>query len=66
MWPIVFKVLTSSLIEDLVAKGIIYLLEHAKAGIGKKLASTVINAVAKSQLNPTTEEMFKDALTVLK
>lgn len=66
MWTsILFKVLTSKLIEDLVAKGLNYLLEHKTAGVGKELALTAINAVAKSQANPTTSEMFKDAMEVL-
>lgn len=64
-WVILFKVLTSSLVEDIIAKGLQYLLEHKTAGIGKELAKTAINIVAKSQANPTTEEMFEDALKVL-
>lgn len=67
MWTtILFKVLTSKLVEDLIAKGINWLVEHKTAGIGKELANTIINGVARSEENPTTHEMFKDALEVLK
>lgn len=66
MWTtILFKVLTNKLVEDLIAKGIHYLVKHKTAGISSDLAKTVINGVAKSTENPTTHDMFKDALEVL-
>lgn len=66
MWmDLLFKVLTSSLVESLIAKGLNWLVEHKTAGVGKELAKTAINAVAKSKANPTSEDMFKDALEVL-
>lgn len=66
MWTtVLFKILTSKLVESLIAKGIHYLVNHKTAGVSKDLAKTVINGVAKSEHNPTTQEMFKDALAVL-
>lgn len=59
------KVLTSKLAETLVAMGLKYLLENKTSGIGKELAVSVINSVAQSKDNPTTEDMFKDAMKVL-
>lgn len=64
-WSLLFKVLTSPLVETLIAKGLNWLLEHKTAGVGKELAQTAINAVAKSKSNQTTDDMFKDALKVL-
>lgn len=66
MWMnLLFKVLTSTLVENLIAKGLNWLVEHKTAGVGKELAKTAINAVAKSQANPTTEDMFKSAMDAL-
>lgn len=67
MWmTLLLKILTSDMVEGLIAKGINYLLESKTAGIGKDLATTMIEGVAKSKANPTTEEVFSDALLLLK
>lgn len=67
MWvTILIKVLTSKALEDLIAIGLNKLLASQDSGIKKDLAITAINAVAKSKLNPTTEDMFKNVLSVLK
>lgn len=66
MWvSILMKILTSNAVETLIAMGLKYLVEHKTYGIGKELASSVIDSVAKSKANPTTDGMFKEALGAL-
>lgn len=60
------NLLSSKAMEDLVAMGVNKLVESKDNGINKNLAKTIINGVAKSKLNPTTEDVFKDALNALK
>ena len=59
MWTsVLFKVLTSKLVEDLVASGLNWLLNHKTAGIGRELATTALNAVAKSRANNVPVDAF--------
>lgn len=62
---LVLKLLTSEAVKTLIGMGINKLLEHKEDGITKDLAKTMIDGVAKSKLNPTNEDVFKDALKLL-
>jgi len=70
MWGLiinlVLKVATSEVAKTAIAYGINKLLEDKKDGITKELAETMIDAVAKSKANPTTADVFTDAMLVLK
>lgn len=59
------KLLTSDAVKTLIALGINKLLEHSKDGITKDLSRTMIDGISKSKANPTTEDVFKDALKLL-
>ena len=54
--------------EYLIMFGVKWLVEskNEKIGIGKDLALAMVEGVKKSELNPTTSEMFVDAVSVLK
>ena len=60
------KLLTSEATKTLIAIGVNKLLEHKTAGITSDLAQTMIDGIAKSKLNPTKEEVFTDAMALLK
>jgi hypothetical protein len=62
---LLIKLATSKAAETAIGYGINKLLEHKTEGIGNELAKTMINGIAKSKANPTTEDMFKDALNGL-
>lgn len=59
------KLLTSDAAKTLIAVGVNKLLEVQGDGITKDVAKVMIEGIAKSQHNPTTDEVFKDALEVL-
>lgn len=60
------KLLTSEATKTLIAIGINKLIEHKSEGITSDLAKTMIDGIAKSKANPTKEDVFADALTILK
>ena len=61
MWTnVILKV-----VEYGIMFGVKWLVNHEKVGIGSKLAKAMVDGVAKSTENPTTVEMFKDAMEVL-
>lgn len=60
------KAISTDLAKTLIALVINKLLAHAEDGITKDVAVTMIEGISKSQANPTTEDIFKDALTLLK
>ena len=60
------KLLTSDATKTLIAIGVNKLLEHKKDGITSDIAQTMIDGIAKSKLNPTKEEVFTDAIALLK
>jgi hypothetical protein len=62
---LLMKLATSKAAETAIGYGINKLLEHKTEGIGNELAKTMINGVAKSKANPTTDDMFRDALSIL-
>lgn len=60
------KFLTSEATKTLIAFGINKLLEHKKDGVTSDIAQVMIDGIAKSKLNPTKEDVFEDALKLLK
>lgn len=62
---IMLKLLTSDAIKTLIAIGVNKLLEHSKDGITNDLAKTMIDGISKSKANPTTDDVFKDAINLL-
>lgn len=63
---ILLKVLTSEATKTLIAIGINKLLEHKKDGITSDIAQVMIDGIAKSKANPTTADVFKDAISLIK
>ena len=59
------KLLSSEVIKTLIAIGVNKLLEHKKDGITNDLAVTLIDGIAKSKANPTSKDVFSDALKLL-
>ena len=63
---LLLKVLTSDATKTLIAIGVNKLLEHSKDGITSDIAEVMIDGIAKSKANPTKEDVFVDALNILK
>lgn len=63
---ILLKVLTSDATKTLIAIGVNKLLEHKKDGITSDIAQVMIDGIAKSKANPTKEDVFTDAIALLK
>lgn len=59
------KVLTSEATKTLIAIGVNKLLEHKTDGITKDIAKVMIDGIAQSKHNPTTEAVFSNALNLL-
>lgn len=62
---ILLKVLTSEATKTLIGMGVNKLLEHSKDGITSDIAKVMIDGVAKSKANPTSADVFKDAVKLL-
>ena len=62
---LVLKLLTSEAVKTLIGMGINKLLEVKGDGITNDLAKTMIDGISKSKMNPTKEDVFKDALKLL-
>lgn len=60
------KLLTSEATKTLIGIGVNKLLEHKQDGITSDIAEVMIDGIAKSKLNPTKEDVFKDAISLLK
>lgn len=60
------KVLTSEATKTVIAIGVNKLLEHSKDGITSDIAEVMIDGIAKSKANPTKDDVFNDALNLLK
>ncbi len=60
------KLLTSEATKTLIAIGVNKLLEHKKDGITSDIAQVMIDGIAKSKANPTTADVFKDAVSLIK
>lgn len=59
------KLVTSNVAKTIIAVGVNKLIEAKGDGITKDIAKVMIEGIAKSIHNPTTEDVFKDALDVL-
>lgn len=59
------KLLTSEATKTLIAIGVNKLLEHKNDGITSDIAQVMIDGIAKSKANPTTEDVFKDAISLV-
>ena len=62
---LVLKLLTSEATKTLIGIGVNKLLEHSKDGITSDIAKVMIDGVAKSKANPTSKDVFNDALKLL-
>ena len=66
MLAFLINLISTDLAKSLIALAINKLLAHSSDGITKDIANTMIDGIAKSKANPTTEELFADALKALK
>ena len=62
----ILKFLSTDVAKTLIGLAINKLIPSTDDGVTKDIAITMIDGIAKSQANPTTEDIFKDALTILK
>ena len=62
----ILKFLSTDVAKTLIGLAINKLITSTDDGVTKDIAITMIDGIAKSQANPTTEDIFKDALTILK
>lgn len=60
------KLLTSEATKTLIGIGVNKLLEHKTDGITSDVAQVMIDGIAKSKANPTTNDAFNDALLLIK
>lgn len=58
--------LSSNATKTLIGLGINKLLSHADDGITKDIASVMIEGISASKANPTTADVFVDAVALLK
>ena len=63
---LLLKLLTSEATKTLIAIGVNKLLEHSKDGITSDIAEVMIDGIAKSKANPTTNDVFNDAQLLIK
>ena len=59
------KLLTSDAVKTLIALGVNKLLEHSKDGITKDISKVMVEGIAKSKANPTSKDVFNEALKLL-
>lgn len=64
--PFLMKLISAELTKTVIGYGVNKLLEHTDDGITKDVAQVMIDGIVKSKANPTTQEMFTDALSVIK
>ena len=62
---IALKLLTSEATKTLIGIGVNKLLEHSKDGITSDIAKVMIDGISKSKANPTSADVFNDALKLL-
>jgi hypothetical protein len=62
---ILLKLLTSEATKTLIAVGVNKLIEHKKDGITSDIAHVMIDGIVKSKSNPTTTDVFNDAIGIL-
>ena len=58
--------ISTDLAKTLIGLAINKLIEHSSDGVTKDVATVMIEGIAKSKANPTTNEVFNDALKLLK
>lgn len=59
------KLLTSEATKTLIGVGVNKLLEHKTDGITSDVAQVMIDGIVKSKSNPTTNDVFNDAIGLL-
>lgn len=59
------KALKSETTKELIGLLVNKLVNHIEDGITKDIAKTMIDGIAKSKMNPTTDDMFTDVFKVL-
>lgn len=62
---IALKLLTSEAVKTLIALCVNKLLEHSKDGITKDISKVMVEGIAKSKANPTSKDVFNEALKLL-
>ena len=62
---LLFSILKTEAVKTAIGIGVNKLLEAKEDGITKDIAQVMIDGVAKSKRNPTTEDMFTDALSAI-
>ena len=60
------KFISTDLAKTLIGLAINKLLQHQTDGVTKDVALTMIDGIAKSKANPTKDDVFEDALALLK
>jgi hypothetical protein len=63
---LLIKLISTELTKTIIGFGVNKLLEAKGDGITKDIASVMIDGIAKSKSNPTTNDIFKDATLLLK
>ena len=58
--------ISTDLAKTLIGLAINKLLQHQTDGITKDIALTMIDGIVKSKANPTKDDVFEDALALLK
>ena len=66
MLAFLINLISTDLAKNLIALAVNKLLAHSSDGITKDIANTMIDGIAKSKANPTTDELFADAIKALK
>lgn len=59
------KFITSNFAKTIIAIGVQKLIDAQGDGITKDVAKLMIDGIAKSKHNPTTEDVFKEAVALL-
>ena len=59
------KALKSETTKELIGLLVNKLVNDTEGGITKDVAKTMIDGIAKSKMNPTTDDMFTDVFKVL-
>ena len=66
MLALLINLISTDLAKSIIALAVNKLLAHSSDGITKDIATTMIDGIAKSKANPTTADVFADAVKVLK
>lgn len=66
MITLIIRMVSTQVAKTIIAMAINKLLEAKTDGITKDIAETMIDAIARSKANPTTADLFNDAMLALK